>query len=188
MVLHGTNSRCALTSVSLGVPEVCIPGACDDGRASWTASWSSMSPRLRYLVFASSVGGTCGQSLPSTRLITTDVAPIAAASSARLGPITRSRTFLASGSSVGPSLAALSANTSEPRERPGQGLVAQFWNPTGFPASTRGCGGWRDDCAAAPPTCLTAARYLGKQQITAAPVYSSPTGSGGKGRHASHER
>jgi hypothetical protein len=52
---------------------------------------------------SSSASGTCGRSWPSTRPITTDVVPIAAASSARPGPITRSRTLPRNGSSVDPS-------------------------------------------------------------------------------------
>jgi hypothetical protein len=46
---------------------------------------------------------------------------IAAASSARPAPITRSQTFPRNESSVGPSSAASSTNTSELRKRPGQG-------------------------------------------------------------------
>jgi hypothetical protein len=48
-------------------------------------------------------GGTCGQSWPSTRPTARDAVPIAAASSARLDPITRSQTFL-NGTPVGESL------------------------------------------------------------------------------------
>jgi transposase InsO family protein len=61
-----------------------------------------------------------GRSWPSTRPITTGGDPTAAASSARPGPITRSRTFPGSESSVGPFSAASSTSTSAPRKRPGQ--------------------------------------------------------------------
>jgi hypothetical protein len=47
----------------------------------------------------------------------------------RPGPITRSRTFPRSGSRVGPSLAASSANTSEPHKSPVQG----WWPSSGPP-------------------------------------------------------
>jgi hypothetical protein len=55
---------------------------------------------------SSSASGICGQSWPSTRPITTGGDPTAAASFARPGRITRSRTFQRSESSVGPSSAA----------------------------------------------------------------------------------
>jgi len=58
---------------------------------------------------------------PSTRPITTDVAPIAAASSARTSQTTLQLTSPKSGSSDGPSLVASSSNTSEPPESPAQG-------------------------------------------------------------------
>jgi transposase InsO family protein len=63
--------------------------------------------------------------------------PIAAASSARPGPITRSRTFPRRGSSVGPSSAASSTNTSEPRKKARSRAVAEFWHPTGQKAGQR---------------------------------------------------
>lgn len=69
---------------------------------------------------SSSANGICGRSWPSTRPITTGGDLIAAASSARPGPITRERTFPRSESSVGQFLAASSVNTSESRKRPGQ--------------------------------------------------------------------
>ena len=68
----------------------------------------------------SSVSGICRRSWPSTRPTTTDGDPIAAATSARPGPITLSRTCPGSGSSAGPSSAASSANTSGPHRSPGQ--------------------------------------------------------------------
>jgi hypothetical protein len=57
----------------------------------------------------------------STRAITTGGGPIVAASSARRGPITLSRTSPGSRSSVGPSSADSSTSTSEPDRSPGQG-------------------------------------------------------------------
>jgi transposase InsO family protein len=62
----------------------------------------------------------CGRSWPSTRPITTGGDPIAAASSARPAPTTLSPTLPGNGSSVGPSSAASSANTSGPHRIPGQ--------------------------------------------------------------------
>src|ERR1039458_7010228 len=62
----------------------------------------------------------CGWSWPPTRPTTTGDDPIAAASSARPGPITLSPTSPGSGSSAGPFSAASSANTSGPRRSPGQ--------------------------------------------------------------------
>jgi hypothetical protein len=63
----------------------------------------------------------------------TGVVLTAAASSARPGPITRSRTFPRSGSSVGLSLAASSANTSEPPKSP----VQDWWPSSGTPQDSR---------------------------------------------------
>ena len=63
--------------------------------------------------------------------------PIAAASSARPGPTTLSRTSPGSGSSVGPSSAASSTSTSEPHRKPGQdqwpssGTPQGLWNRCG---------------------------------------------------------
>ena len=78
---------------------------------------------------SSSASGTCGRSWPSTRPTTTDVVPIAAASSTRPGPTTLPPTSPRSGSSVGPSLVALSANTSEPPKSLGQ----DGWPSSGAP-------------------------------------------------------
>src|SRR5260370_41802792 len=58
-----------------------------------------------------------------------DVFPIAAAGSSRPGPTTRPPTSPRRESSVGPSLAALSANTSEPPKSPGQ----DWWPSSGTP-------------------------------------------------------
>ncbi len=66
---------------------------------------------------------------PSTGPITTDVVPIAAASSTRPGPATRPPASPRSESSVGPSLAAVSANTSDPPKNPGQ----DWWPSSGTP-------------------------------------------------------
>ena len=60
------------------------------------------------------------RSWPGTRAMTTDGTLIAAASSARPGPITRSQAPPRSGSSVGPSSAASSTNTNGPHKSPGQ--------------------------------------------------------------------
>ena len=67
---------------------------------------------------------------------TTDGDFIAAASSARLGPIIPSRTCPGSGSSAGPSSAALSANTSGPHRSPGQG----WWPSSGTPQGAQQSG------------------------------------------------
>ena len=56
--------------------------------------------------------------------------PLAAVSSARRGPITLLRTSPRSGSSVGLSSAASSTSTSGPHKSPGQGSIAEFWNPS----------------------------------------------------------
>ena len=69
---------------------------------------------------SSSANGIYGRSWPSTRSITTDGDPTAAAISARLGPTAPSPTSPASGSSAGPSSAASSTSTSEPHRSPGQ--------------------------------------------------------------------
>ena len=78
---------------------------------------------------SSSANGICGRSWPSTRTITTGGAPIAAASSARPGPTTLSRTSPGSGSSAGLSSAASSTSTSEPHRSPGQ----DQWPSSGTP-------------------------------------------------------
>ena len=70
----------------------------------------------RMLIFSDDI---CGWSWPNSRPTTTGGDPIAAASSARPGPITRSRTCPRSGSSVGPSSAVSSASTSRPHKSPG---------------------------------------------------------------------
>ena len=67
----------------------------------------------RMLIFGN---GICGRSWPSTRPITTGGGRTAAASSARPGPITPSRTSPESGSSAGLSSAASSTSTSEPHK------------------------------------------------------------------------
>ena len=75
------------------------------------------------------------------RPTTTDDDPTAAASSTRPGPTTPSPTSPRSGSSAGPSSAASSTNTSGPHRSPGQGSMAEFWNPTsaqGRPAPVAG--------------------------------------------------
>ena len=69
------------------------------------------------------------RSWPSMRLTTMDDAPIAAASSARPGLTTLSRTFPRSESCVGPPSAASSTNTSEPHRNPGQ----HQWPSSGTP-------------------------------------------------------
>jgi hypothetical protein len=69
---------------------------------------------------------TCGRFWPSTRPATTDGGPIAAASSARPGPITRSLTSPSSGSGAGPYSAASSANMNGRRERTRSTPVAEF--------------------------------------------------------------
>ena len=60
---------------------------------------------------------------------TTDGAPIAASSSNRPGPTTLSLTSPGSGSSVGPSSAGASVDTSGSHRSQGQRPVAEFWNP-----------------------------------------------------------
>ena len=69
------------------------------------------------------------RSWPRMRLTTMDDAPIAAASSARPGLTTLSRTFPRSESCVGPPSAASSTNTSEPHRNPGQ----HQWPSSGTP-------------------------------------------------------
>jgi len=63
-----------------------------------------------------------------------DDAPIAAASSARPGLTTLSRTFPRSESCVGPPSAASSTNTSEPHRNPGQ----HQWPSSGTPQGEAG--------------------------------------------------
>ena len=83
-------------------------GSCSrPGPRSPTGCWSSAS-------------GICRRSWPGTRPITTVVVPIAAVSSFRPGLTTLPLTFPGSEFSAGPSLAASSANTSEPPKSPGQ--------------------------------------------------------------------
>ena len=77
----------------------------------------------------------CGWSWPNTRLTTTGDDPIAAANSARRGPITLSPTSPGSGSTVGPLSAAFSANTSGLRRSPGQGR----WPTSGTPQAVGHC-------------------------------------------------
>jgi putative transposase len=79
--------------------------------------------------YLSSASDTCGPSWPSTRPITTDDDPIAAASSARPGQTTPSPTSPSSGSSAGPSSVASSTNTSGPPESPAQ----DRWHSSGTP-------------------------------------------------------
>jgi hypothetical protein len=59
-----------------------------------------------------------------------DGGPITAACCTRPGPITVPAAPPGSRSSAGPSLAASSANTSEPRRRAWSRPLAGFWNPT----------------------------------------------------------
>jgi transposase InsO family protein len=69
---------------------------------------------------SSSANGICGRSWPSTRPITTDDAPIEAASSNHPAPTTPPPMSPTNGSSAGPSSADSSASTSELRKSPDQ--------------------------------------------------------------------
>src|ERR1035441_7711599 len=75
---------------------------------------------------------------------TTDDDPIAAASSARPGPITPSPTSPGSGSSAGPFSAASSTNTSEPRRSPGQDRWPSSGTPQGRARRVAGAGDDQD--------------------------------------------
>jgi hypothetical protein len=128
-----------------GIEAVKIPPR--SPRANATRNGSCSPPGQRSPTgCSSSADGTCGRSWPSTRPITTDVVPIAAASSARPGPITRSRTFPRSGSRIGPSFAASSANTSEPHKSPVQG----WWPSSGTPHAGKGIAARHGYMIAAP--------------------------------------
>jgi len=78
----------------------------------------------------------CGRSSPSTRPITTDGGPIAAASCALPAPTTLLPTFLGNGSSVGLSSAASSASTSGLRRIPGQHQWPSSGTPQGYALTT----------------------------------------------------
>jgi transposase InsO family protein len=94
----------------------------------------------RMLIFGQRI---CGRSWPSTRPITTDGGLIAAASSARPGPTTPSRTCPGSGSSAGPSSAGSSTSTSEPHRSPGQDWWPSSETPQAGPQPDHGP--WRPD-------------------------------------------
>jgi hypothetical protein len=132
-------------------------GSCSrPGPRSPTGCWSSAS-------------GICGRSWLSMRPITTDVAPIAAVSSARPAPTTLPPTCPRSESSVGPSLVASSANTSEPPKSPGQDWWPSSGTPQGPLPVTGGRPGRERIGHRGPPSGPGAARRLGRGSVASHP-------------------
>ena len=104
-------------------------------RPQLTAAAAAVRPNAEARSQVRPDSGICRRSWPSTRPTTTDDDPIAAATCARPGQITLSRTCPGSASSAGPFSAASSTSTSGLHRSPGPGPVAEFWNPTGLAAA-----------------------------------------------------